>query len=145
MLVLYLYGDGKVVAEQHMTHCIDLWKKMWKVWDMKRHYWSLLKACWLKSGWRRGMLMVHQWMHPDKVNMRYDALYVQKYRKKNYIHQFDLICLQTVKHAQKQTLWVNTLKAWFQSMEDDMKIRWDESTASLFFNFTFSSTGQDQS
>lgn len=53
---------------------------------MKRHYWSLLKACWLKSGRRRRMLMVHQWMHPDKVNMRYDALYVQKWKEKEELH-----------------------------------------------------------
>lgn len=27
MLVLYLYEDGKVVAEHHITHCIDLREK----------------------------------------------------------------------------------------------------------------------
>lgn len=27
MLVLQWCGDGEVIAEQHITYCIDLWKK----------------------------------------------------------------------------------------------------------------------
>lgn len=117
---------------------------MWKVWDMKRSYWSLLKSCWLKSGvWGRS-IMVHQWMHPDKVRVRCDdTIYVQKKKeKRNYNHW---ICLRTsqqniyyiLSHTQKQNLlYVTTPKTWFQNMKDDIKITWDGPTVSFFFNFT---------
>lgn len=59
-------------------HHIDLWekKKLREVWDMKKLYWSLLKSCWLKSGRRGRSIMVHQWMHPDKVSVRYNNAFM---------------------------------------------------------------------
>lgn len=110
MLVFQWCGDGEAVAEQHITHHIDLWKKnkkkkQWKVWDMKRSYWSLLKSCWLKSGQRGRSIMVLQWMHPDKVSVRYER------RKKDNEELQPLISsnllvkwLHFLSHARRQTL-----------------------------------------
>lgn len=109
---------------------------------MKRRYWSLLKSCWLESGWGGRSIMVHQWMHPDEITVRYNnSLYVHKEKKKELQPPIssNLPLYQLEKHIsfhQTESLLVTAPKTWFQNMKDAIKITQDEPTVSLFFNFT---------
>lgn len=67
MLVLHWCGDGEVIAEQHITYCIDLWKKIKNVKSVRHEKKLLILAeimlikVWAKREVNNGSPMNASW------------------------------------------------------------------------------------